>query len=421
MMWFINYFHIQILLIELLFCYRMQRREHFLVRFLPMTAVYCGLPFLVEGSFFNRHLVWGWFTFGFLIMFVLSGVLVFSCFRMNLRQTVFYCCVAHTLQHMVHCLYRIAEIVLMLNNTAAQALQLVFMALVCVIVWYTLRNRFRESDTVEMRNGPLVAFACVSTLFIYVISYWTTSLEKETVGVLVFDVTTCLLQVFILLDVFRLRSAEKEQMLMQRMLRQEQEQHALSRATIDVINRKCHDLRHQIAALRNMNPQDQEKSIGELEQAVLIYDSFPKSGNENVDLVLAEKYLLAEEEHITIRSVVDGSGFSFMRVEDLYSLLGNALDNAIEATRGEPKETRRIITLSAARRGSMFSVHIENPCAARPLFADGLPVTTKEDTDYHGYGMRSMRYLCEKYGGVMNAAWEAGIFSLDMLFPSAGE
>ena len=115
MMWFINYFHIQILLIELLFCYRMQRREHFLVRFLPMTAVYCGLPFLVEGSFFNRHLVWGWFTFGFLIMFVLSGVLVFSCFRMNLRQTVFYCCVAHTLQHMVHCLYRIAEIVLMLN------------------------------------------------------------------------------------------------------------------------------------------------------------------------------------------------------------------------------------------------------------------------------------------------------------------
>ena len=84
MMWFINFFHIQILLIELLFCYRMQRREHFLVRFLPMTAVYCVLPFLVEGSFFNRHLVWGWFTFGFLIMFVLSGVLVFSCFRMNL-------------------------------------------------------------------------------------------------------------------------------------------------------------------------------------------------------------------------------------------------------------------------------------------------------------------------------------------------
>ena len=170
-----------------------------------------------------------------------------------------------------------------------------------------------------------------------------------------------------------------------------------------------------------MSPAEQEKSIGELENAVLIYDSFPKSGNDNVDLVLAEKYLLAEEEHIIIRSVVDGKGLSFMRVEDLYSLLGNALDNAIEAARGEENEARRIITLSAARRGDMFSVHIENPCAVRPLFADGLPVTTKSDTDYHGYGMRSMRYLCEKYDGALNAAWEDGIFSLDMLFPVKDE
>lgn len=420
-MWLINYFHIQILLIELLFCYRIQRRVHFLMRFLPLTAAYCVLPVLVPGGFFSPHLVLGWFTFGFLIMFVLSGALIYSCFRINLRQTVFYCCVAHTLQHMVHCLYRIAEILLMLDFFWAQSIQLVFMILVCVIVQYYLRNRFRESETVEIRNGPLVAFAGVSTLFIYVISYWTTSLEMETAGVLIFDFTTCLLLVFILLDVFRLRSAEKEQILMERMLRQEQEQHALSRATIDVINRKCHDLRHQIAALRNMSPAEQEKSIGELENAVLIYDSFPKSGNDNVDLVLAEKYLLAEEEHIIIRSVVDGKGLSFMRVEDLYSLLGNALDNAIEAARGEENEARRIITLSAARRGDMFSVHIENPCAVRPLFADGLPVTTKSDTDYHGYGMRSMRYLCEKYDGALNAAWEDGIFSLDMLFPVKDE
>ena len=48
---------------------------------------------------------------------------------------------------------------------------------------------------------------------------------------------------------------------------------------------------------------------------------------------------------------------------------------------------------------------------------DDLPVTSKPDTDYHGFGMRSMRYLCEKYGGALTAGWEDGIFSLDMLFP----
>ncbi len=418
MMWFINYFHIQILLIELLFCHHFQRREGFWLRFVPLTAVYCVLPFLIPDGYFYQGFVWGWFTFGFLIMFVLSGALIGYCFRMNLRQVIFYCCVSHTLQHMVHCLYRMTEHFWGLPAVPAQLVQLVYMALVCVFVWRLLRKHFRESDTVDVRNGPLLVFAGVSTLFIYVISYWTTSVEQDTVGVQIFDFTTCLLLVFILLDIFRIRRAEREQLIMQRLLRQEQEQHELSRATIEIINRKCHDLRHQIAALRNMDREERDRSISELENAVLIYDSFPKSGNDNVDLILAEKCMLAEEQHIAIRSVVDGEGLSFMRVDDLYSLLGNALDNAIEATRSEEREARRIITLYAARKGGMFSIHIENPCPRQPLFADGLPVTSKADTDYHGYGMRSMRYLCEKYGGALAASWEDGIFSLDMLFPS---
>ena len=142
-----------------------------------------------------------------------------------------------------------------------------------------------------------------------------------------------------------------------------------------------------------------------------------RSGNKDVDIILAEKSLLAEKNNIVIRSIVDGEKLSFMGVEDLYSLLGNALDNAIEAASQEQDEARRIITLYAAAKNELFTIHIENPCAKEPLFMDGLPVTTKSDIDYHGYGMRSMRYLCEKYHGVLTTGWEGGIFSLDILFP----
>ena len=106
-----------------------------------------------------------------------------------------------------------------------------------------------------------------------------------------------------------------------------------------------------------------------------------------------------------------------MAVEELYSLLGNALDNAIEATTREKDVERRIITLHAAARGNLMTIHVENPCEKEPLFMDGLPLTSKPDTDYHGYGMRSMRYLCEKYKGVLTTSWVEGIFSLDILFP----
>ncbi len=416
-MWVVNFFHVQILVLECLFCFRLQKKKMFWLRLIPAVAAYLALPYVIPGGFFSPLFSWGWFTFGFLLMFLLSGALLWFCFRMHIRQLIFYCCAAHTIQHIVHCLYRITELVFVPSYTVAQLCQLVYMLVACGLVWYFLRERFGSSETVDIRNGHLVVFAAVSTLLIYVFSYWSTSRETDTVGMEFFDCFSCILLLMILLDIFRIRKAEKEQMLMERMLRQEQEQHEISSATVDVINRKCHDLRHQIAALRNMSSEEQERSIAELENAVLIYDSFPKSGNKDVDLILAEKSLLAEKHHIVIRSIVDGSRLSFMAVEELYSLLGNALDNAIEATTQEKDVERRIITLHAAARGNLMTIHVENPCEKEPLFMDGLPLTSKPDTDYHGYGMRSMRYLCEKYKGVLTTSWDEGIFSLDILFP----
>ena len=110
-MWFPNMFHVQILVLEMLFCARLQKRERFFFRMIPAAAAYFALPYLVPGGFFAPILVWDWFTFGFLFMFLLSGLLLAFCFRMNARQVVFYCCVAHTLQHMIHCLYRMTELI----------------------------------------------------------------------------------------------------------------------------------------------------------------------------------------------------------------------------------------------------------------------------------------------------------------------
>lgn len=416
-MWFINYFHIQILVIELLFCLRLQRRDHFLIRFLPCAAVYLALPAVVPNGFFNAFVVWDWFTFGFLAMFLLSGLLIWFCFCMNIRQVVFYCCVAHTLQHMVHCLNQMIGLAFSLPYVAAQTAHLLMLIATCVIVYRLLRHRFPGSETVDIQNNYLLLFALVSTLIVYVVSFWTTMKEQSTIGLYFFDFFSCLMLVILLLDLFRIRRAERDQMIMERLLRQEQEQHEISRATIDVINRKCHDLRHQIAALRHMDDDEKERSIRQLEKAVMIYDSFPKSGNPDLDIVLVEKSLLAEKQHVSVRCIVDGSKLTFLELEDLYSLMGNALDNAIEATSKEENEAKRIVTLYAAAKGNLYSIHLENPCTRQPLFMDDLPVTSKPDTDYHGFGMRSMRYLCEKYGGVLTAGWEDGIFSLDMLFP----
>ena len=190
----------------------------------------------------------------------------------------------------------------------------------------------------------------------------------------------------------------------------------MNRATVEVINRKCHDLKHQISALRGMSGADREKSISELENAILLYDNLAQTGNSDLDIVLAEKTLLAEKRGVKLQCIADGQRLNFMRAEDICSLFGNALDNAIEAAaQAEPPETR-IVALNVSARGNVLTVHVENPCLTAPEFSDGLPLTTKVDTDYHGFGMRSMRYVAEKYGGVLTTRGEDGVFLLDALF-----
>ena len=221
MMWYINYFHVQILVIELLFCLHLEKKSHFWLRFVPGAALYLALPLAVPGGFFNPHLVLGGFTLGFLAMCMLSGLLLWFCFCMNVRQVVFYCCVAHTFQHMIHCLYRMFCLVFSPPFWVGQGIQFGLLIVACVLVYRLLSHRFRGSETADFGNNYLLLFAFVSTLTIYVVSYWTTSQECETIGIQFFDFFSCLLLVTILLDIFRIRQAEREQMVMERLLRQE--------------------------------------------------------------------------------------------------------------------------------------------------------------------------------------------------------
>ena len=409
--WFMNSFHIQVLAVELILCWNVPRRKGFWLRFLPAGLVFLLLPEVVPGGYFTPFLMLGRFPMGFLAMLVLSGLLLALCFRLNWREVVFCCCVAHTVQHAVHALIQAVNLAFTPSAPVKNFLHLAVM--LCALVLLVLARKRGLLDGMEMENAPLLTFAFFSSLLVYFLSYW----AATTVGAHLFDLFCCVELLIILLDIFQLRKQKREQLMMLRILRQEQEQHRLAKANIEAINRKCHDLKHQISALRRMDPQEEkERSIGELEQAVLIYDHFTKTGNKDLDVVLTEKGLLCEQKGIQLRCIVDGKKLSFMDAADLYSLFGNAMDNAIEGVAQEADPKRRFIDLNVTPRGNCLLIHMENTCPTQPTFEDGLPSTTKGDRDYHGFGMRSMRYIAEKYDGTLSARWEDGTFILDVMF-----
>lgn len=202
------------------------------------------------------------------------------------------------------------------------------------------------------------------------------------------------------------------------MLSQQKKQYDFTSETIGNINRKCHDLKYQIRSLRKMTDEhDIDSFLNGLESDIMIYDTAMKTGNQALDIVLMEKGLYCKEHQIQWTCMVDGFQLDFMKNEDIYSILGNAFDNAIEAVMKLSDVKSRIISVKMLQQKQLLTIQIQNFYVGELFFADGLPITTHTDKKLHGYGMKSMRYTVEKYNGTITVNASDHIFKLQILLP----
>lgn len=199
---------------------------------------------------------------------------------------------------------------------------------------------------------------------------------------------------------------------------QKEEQYESAKENIALINRKCHDMKHQIAAMRAMDSGEQrEKYYQELEKAIRVYDLNYKTGNDTLDTVLTDKGMLCETRSITMHCVADGKAMSFMDPVDIYTMIGNAMDNAVEAVEKFEEQHHRYVYVMIHKRQKFLIINMKNPVREQIVFKHGLPVTSKKDHDYHGYGVRSIRHIVHKYGGEMTVHADESIFYLRILIP----
>ncbi|MGX8706336.1 MAG: ATP-binding protein [bacterium] len=199
--------------------------------------------------------------------------------------------------------------------------------------------------------------------------------------------------------------------VMRELVHQQRVQYDASKESAQLINEKYHDLKHLLKSLRGTVPQAQ---IDQLNRSIAAYDRPADSGNEVLDVLLAEKHGICQQRNILLTCSLGHTDFSFVEELDLYSLFQNALSNAINAVSALPEDAERFISLSANRDGNMLTIHMENPCQAGIVFVDGLP-QTQGDPDWHGFGMRSMNRIAEKYNGMLTAEQRGKVFLLDIL------
>ncbi|MGX8698605.1 MAG: GHKL domain-containing protein, partial [bacterium] len=147
-----------------------------------------------------------------------------------------------------------------------------------------------------------------------------------------------------------------------------------------------------------------------------------EAGHRTAEEVLEEGAVLLKNENgalplsagangVLLTFMGDGKELSFMDEMDIYSLFGNLLDNAIAAVEKLESAEAKLVSMVVERRGDFCLINIMNYYGEPLAFRDGLPETTKrEEPGFHGYGLRSIRRIAQKYGGELQISAEDGIF-----------
>lgn len=239
-----------------------------------------------------------------------------------------------------------------------------------------------------------------------------------------FSVLSCIIVVLLIFKTIEQNNLEKEVEYLQYAIKQSKQQYEISRDTIEMINIKCHDIKYKLSEFFAGDGAKKSDAVDDLYKSISIYDSKVQTGNELLDVLFTEKSLYCEQNDIKFTCMVEGGRLTFMESGDLYCLFGNIIDNALEAVRELPDREKRIVNFVLKSRNDLLILQEENYFAGKLEFKDGLPVTTKADKNYHGFGSRSIRMLARKYGGELTTFVTGDVFHLNIIFsvlPEKGE
>lgn len=432
-------FAVELMLAVMLFSVSLKRKKYFFLRaavgFLIIIAIDLTFPIVSYDGFGVSAL--------FLCLFAVEIGFLFFCYNES-RSNIFFCGIAgYAAQHLASAVYNLILSVTNLENmtlfgygSVVQSLSsdvtvwsalsyLVYFdtyAFVYWLVYFLWGSKLREHEDLRLNRVSMLFLTSLVIIANIILNAFVVTHHNETPDRLyiisnhIYNILCCVLILYLQFGMVEVKKMHQEIVTVRELWQQQQKQYVLTKENIDLINMKCHDLKHQVRMIAQGNRMGRE-SIREIEKVISIYDTAVKTGNEALDIILTEKELVCNRNQIRVTCLADGEQLSFMKDVDIYTLFGNAMDNAIEAVTKIKELEKRVIGLKIVRNQGFLCIHLQNCTIDAPKMVDGEPVTSKADKENHGFGIRSMRQITERYGGIFSVKVEDGIFHLNITFP----
>lgn len=420
---YITFYAFTALCVGAVICCKMKKRKLFPLRLIsvPIAGILLNRRFYSQVFDIDLSYVLNTYVFPHIIIFVVTVLILWFCYDINIIFAFFFQSLASVCEHILYNIKNIISTLMFESFTFEKYITYQFICIalaiaICVLAYFIVAKRLKKNTRLDEYKKIMIAFSVVNITYTIILSQWAHSSGLLSLAVFAFRIIICICFVALPFMVFHFSESRVERQMYEQMYIQSEKQRQLSKENVKAINLKCHDLKYQISALKEVSDENERKEIiANLEKDIMINDAVSKTGNKTVDVIMTEKCLLCDNYGINFTYIVDGAQLDFMKKADVYSLLGNALDNAIEAVR-TLDESKRIISLQVIRRENLININLENYCEREVKFADGIPQTTKKDKTHHGFGIRSMIAIAEKYDGQVFIDRLENSFRLNILF-----
>ncbi|MGI6392105.1 MAG: GHKL domain-containing protein [Candidatus Izemoplasmatales bacterium] len=295
------------------------------------------------------------------------------------------------------------------------------------LVFLMIESRYlKKGITIEVNRNDFLSFASIGIMIFLIsnisfISSNTPLSGRYPTEILIIRMLVDFAGILILYSQREHKLNVKSKMdlnAMETLLYKQYEQYRISQDSINIINQKYHDLKNQIIAIRTEKDADiRKKYLEDLENSIKYYEAQYKTGNEVLDTILTSKLITCLDNNIIVTCIADGKLLNFISAMDLCSIFGNAIDNAIESVLKIDDKEKRLIKIATYAENELLLIRFENFYLNPLQISHGNFVTTKKDTRFHGYRLKSIKSTVEKYGGNVSITTSNNWFRLIILIP----
>lgn len=182
-----------------------------------------------------------------------------------------------------------------------------------------------------------------------------------------------------------------------------------------------HDLKNHATTMQLLLDQGKLEELKQYFHKLRSEASLPsgsyQTGSGLLDGLLKLKLSPVLEQGIRTEVSLDFRSGAFLDNFDLCVLMGNVLDNAIEACQQVEPLENRFIRISGGQAANCLLIRTENSYSSVQLPLTGLPDTSKSDKFLHGFGLRNIKRVLDKYQGTLTLSAQDGTFTASILIP----